>query len=204
MKSSAAFFRSSLISSVLLLAGLLAAPQAHAGFIEIGASASYRKTNIDVDAYDEAYSYTGSISYYLSTASAIELSYTNGQDTRVISDTVPMGHVTYLYYQTAGADFVYTFGDKDAILRPYLKGGVVYIISKEIIDQYRLADGTLYPAFTLNDATGLAPSAGFGFRIAVTDSLSFKIGVDGWASRPLSNPPVTVDWYGRAGLSWLF
>jgi hypothetical protein len=183
---------------------VLTAIPASAGFIEIGASGSYRKTNIDVDAYDESFSYTGSIGYCLSEASAIELSYTNGQDTRAISDTIQNAHVTYLYYQTAGADFVYTFGAKESAFRPYLKAGVVYILSKEIVDQYRLPDGTYFPALTLSDATGLAPSAGFGFRIAVTDSLSFKIGVDGWSSRPLSDPPITFDWFGRAGLSWLF
>ncbi len=177
---------------------------ARAGFIEIGASASYRKTNIDVDAYDQSFSYTGSVAYYLTDSSAIELSYTNGQDTRVISNSVPYGHVTYLYYQTAGADFVYTFGEKEAALRPYVKAGLVYILSKQLVDQYTLPDGTLYPAFTLNDATGFAPSAGFGLRIAITDSLALKIGVDGWSSRPLSDPPMTVDWYGRAGLSWFF
>ena len=195
----AAMFRVAIVALVML-----PAISASAGFIEIGASGSYRKTNIDVDAYDESFSYTGSIGYYLSEASAIELSYTNGQDTRVISDTIQNAHVTYLYYQTAGADFVYTFGAKESAFRPYLKAGVVYILSKEIVDQYRLPDGTYFPALTLSDAAGLAPSAGFGFRIAVTDSLSFKIGVDGWSSRPLTDPPITFDWFGRAGLSWLF
>ena len=177
---------------------------ARAGFIEVGASGNYRKSNIDVDAYDESRSLTGSLAYYLNDASALELSYTDGQSKRVISESVPNGHVTNLFYTTAGLDFVYTFGAKEAPLRPYLKAGAVYILSKRIVDQYRYSDGSLLPATTLEDATGLAPSAGAGVKIALTNSLSLKIGVDGWSSRPLNHPPATVDWFGRAGLSLLF
>lgn len=177
---------------------------AKAGLIEIGASGSYKRSNIDIDAYDESTSITGSMAYYFTEASALEVSYTDGTNKRVISENVANGHVTYLYYKTAGIDLVYTFGGKDATIRPYIKAGTNYIISKRIVDQYRLADGTLFPATTLDDTPGLVPSAGLGFRIGLTDALSLKVGVDGWTSRPLTAPPVTVDWFGRAGLSWFF
>ena len=180
-----------------------ASMRANAGFFEVSASGSYRKSNIDVAAYDESQSVTGSIAYYLNEASAIELSYTDGRNKRVLSENQPNGQTTNLYYTTAGLDFVYTFGGKESAIRPYFKAGGVYIISKKLVYQFRYSD-TLWTAETREDATGLVPSAGAGIRIALTNSLSLKIGVDGWCSRPLSNPPVTVDWFGRAGLSLFF
>lgn len=191
--------------SLLVIAVAVAAPAtALAGFIELGASGSYKRTNIDVDAYDESLSLTGSITYYFTESSALEASYTDGRSKRVISLDVPNGHVTELYYKTVGLDFVYTFGGKEAVIRPYVKAGVVYILSKRIVDQYRLSDGSLFAANVIDDTTGIVPSAGFGLRVGLTESLSLKVGVDGWTSRPLSSPPVTVDWFGRAGLSWFF
>jgi outer membrane protein W len=186
-----------------LALGLLS-PKAHAGFFEIGASGSYKRTNIDVDAFDESSSLTSSLAYYLTESSALELSYTDGANKRSISENVANGHVTQMYYKTMGLDFVYTFGTKGSTFRPYFKGGGNYILSKIIVDQYRLADGTLFPANTIEDTPGLVPSFGLGFRLGLTETLSLKIGVDGWTSRPTNNPPVTVDWFGRVGLSWFF
>lgn len=176
----------------------------HAGFVEIGASGSYRKSNFDANAYDESKTISGSLAYYFNDATAIELSYTDGTNKRAISEDVTNGHVTWVYYDTAGLDFVYTFGAKDTVLRPYIKAGANYIISKRIVDQYRLADGTFYPANTTEDSPGIVPSAGLGFRFGITESLALKVGVDGWSSRVLSQSPFTIDWYGKAGISWFF
>jgi len=189
--------------SVLATLTLLAATEAFAGVFEIGASGTYRRSNIDTYAYDESTSITGSIAYYLNEASAIELSYTDGRNKRVVSENQPTGHVTYLYYTTAGLDFVYTFGGRESAIRPYLKAGAIYIISKKLLDQYKYQDAT-FAAREREDAKGLAPSAGFGVRISLTNNWSLRLGVDAWSSRPLSTEPVTVDWFGRAGLSFLF
>ena len=186
-----------------LVALALSAP-AHAGFIEIGASGSFRRSNIDVDAYDESLAVTGSLSYYFSESTAIEASYTDGQNKRVISENVANGHVTKMFYKTAGLDFVLSFGGKESAIRPYLKVGGNYIISKRIVDQYRDANNNLYPANVIEDEPGLVPSFGAGFKLGLTESLSLKLGVDGWTSRPTNKPPVTVDYVGRAGLSLMF
>jgi outer membrane protein W len=188
-----------LVATITLLPSL-----SQAGFIELGASGSYRHSNFDANAYDESRTITGSVAYYFSDASALELSYTDGQNKRAISEDVTNGHVTWVYYDTAGLDFVYTLGAKDAMLRPYIKAGANYIISKRIVDQYRLADGTYYAANTIEDSPGFVPSAGFGFRFGLTESLALKVGVDGWSSRVMSQTPVTIDWYGKAGISWFF
>ncbi len=191
-----------ILLTTLLLVSVV--PSARAGFIEIGASGSYKKSNIDVNAYDESMSLTGSLAYYLTEASAIEASYTDGSNRRVISPDVVNGHVTQMFYTTAGLDFIYTFGGKETAIRPYIKGGTNYIITKRIVDQYRGTDGTLWPATPIDDTPGFVPSGGFGIRIGLTEAINLKVGVDGWASRPLNKQPVTVDWFGRAGLSWFF
>lgn len=190
--------------ATFLFVSLGALDRARAGFFEVGASGSYKKSHIDVDAYDEAYSLTGSLAYFLTEASALELSYTDGTHKRVISEDVPYGHVTTMFYKTVGLDFVYTWGARDAVLRPYLKGGANYIISKRIVDQYRIPGGTMFQPSVIDDSPGLVPSAGAGFRIGMTEHLSLKVGVDGWSSRSLNKPPLTIDWIGRAGLSWFF
>lgn len=190
-------------AAIIALVVMLTSNVAHAGFFEIGASGTFRRSNIDATSYDESTSITGSITYYLNEASALEMSYTDGRNKRVIAADQPNGHETYLYYNTAGLDFVYTLGTKESTVRPYFKAGAVYIISKKLIDQYRYS-GTVFSAYEREDAKGLVPSAGMGFRIALTSNLSLKLGVDGWSSRPLSISPTTIDWFGRAGLSLLF
>ena len=191
--------------ALALFIWLLAAPlTAQAGIFEIGASGSYRRSNIDIDAYDESSSITGSISYYLNDASALELSYTDGTSRRVIAPTSTNGHKTTLYYQTAGLDFVYTFGTRESAFRPYLKIGGQYILQKRLVDQYLNSVSGNWDPTIIQDDPALVPSGGFGFRIGLTESLSLKCGVDAWSSRPLNMTPVTLDYAGRAGLSWMF
>ena len=193
-------------AQVAVLATLMSiiAPSGHAGVFEVSASGSYRKQTIEIDAYDESRSLTGSIAYYLSEATAIEASYTSGTSRRAISEDLANGHVTSLSYTTTGLDVIYTAGGKESAIRPYVKAGAAYILSKKIVDQYRAPDGTLMPATTLEDSPGAVPSAGLGIRLSLTSNLSLKVGVDGWTSRPMSKPPVTIDWFGRAGLSLFF
>jgi hypothetical protein len=122
----------------------------------------------------------------------------------VISENVPNGHVTILNYKSAGLDFVYTIGSRESLFRPYIKAGANYIIEKRIIDQYRLSDGVLMPANEISSDPALVPSAGFGFKLSLTKNLSLKSGVDGWTSKPVNQEPVTLDFAGRLGLSWMF
>jgi outer membrane protein W len=175
-----------------------------AGFVEIGASASYRRSTVDVDAYDESKSVTGSIAYYFTEASAVELSYTDGSDVRVIAPDAQNWHTTSLAYKSVGLDLIYTMGPHDATFRPYVKAGANYVLQKQIVDQYE-QDGQLYDASTPSPYDHyIAPSAGVGFRIGLTEALSLKAGIDAWASGPATQTPMTFDYMARAGLAWLF
>lgn len=185
----------------VLITSLVTASTASAGIWEIGASGSYRRQNIDKDAVDESQSLTGSLSYYLDEASAIEASYTDGTSKRSISPSTVNGHITTALYKFLGLDFVYTIGG--GTTRPYIKAGAQYILEKKIVDQYTDANGN-NPPRTVSSDPALVPSVGVGFKMGLTTSLSLKVGVDAWTSDSLSVQPVKIDYAGRAGLSWMF
>ena len=187
---------------------LILANTASAGFIEIGGSGSYKRSNIDGDTFDEIQSLTGSLAYYFTEASAIEISYTDGTNRRVVNTTSATStqqnsHVTSMFYKIVGLDFIYTIGGREAPIRPYIKFGANYILSKRLLDQYSY-DGTFFAPTIKEDSPGAVPSAGLGVKFSMTQSLSLKVGVDAWTSRSVNQQPVTVDYIGRVGISWLF
>ncbi len=171
-------------------------------FIEIGGSASYKKTNFAPGAYDQGSSLTGSLSYIFDEMSAFELSYTNGVTSQVVPTNIAnTNHTTSVYYELVGLDLVFTFGSGDWTIRPYIKAGTAYLLRKRLVDQI---DG--FAASIDDEPTGFVPSAGFGFKLTITKNLSLKAGIEAWTSAPLiggqANPSLDVS--ARAGLSWLF
>lgn len=178
-----------------------------AQFIELGGSASYKKTNFAPGAYDQSSSLTASMSYIFDEMSAVELSYTNGVSkqsvpTNLVTNGVVDNHNTTVFYELIGLDLVLTMGSADWTIRPYIKAGTAFILRKRLIDQIEN-----FPASPPDDEpTGFVPSAGFGFKLTLTKSLSLKAGVEAWTSAPLvggqSSPSMDVS--ARAGLSWLF
>jgi hypothetical protein len=175
---------------------------AQAGFVEVGASGTYRKSNVGADIFSESYSVTGSISYLFDEMSAIELSYTEGYGKTFVGATTAGATREITNHATmASLDFVLTFGDRDAVLRPYIKAGAGYLINKEITE-----DIVGFGPRTTHEPVGIVPSAGLGFRLAITKTLSFKAGVDGWSSQPIGkeNRNSKIDYAGRAGISWMF
>lgn len=184
-----------------LVSGLIST-SAQAGVWEIGASGSYRKQNIDVGAVDEAQSLTGSISYYLDDASALELSYTDGKSRRQI-DSGTVFHKTTVNYRSVGLDFIYTIGKRESQIRPYFKIGAQYIMTKQLVDQY-IQNGVAFAPTGSDENDSLVPSAGVGFKIGLTETLSFKAGIDAWSSRPLNKTPFDIDYAARVGLGWMF
>ena len=189
--------------AVLLSAIVIFGSEARAGFIEVGASGSYKKSNIGTDSFDESQSITGSFSYYFDESSALELSYTDGLNRRRLGDGQPNGQLTNMTYKMMGLDFVLTLGDRESTIRPYIKVGGVYIMEKKITGQY-WQSGNVFPASPREDPSALVPSAGIGFKLSLTKSLSLKVGVEAWSSRSVSEQPVTIDYSGRVGLSWMF
>jgi hypothetical protein len=194
------------LQKLVFLIGFLLPLAVNAGVFEIGASGTYRRSNIDQNSYDESKSITGSLSYYLDEASAIELSYTDGSNKREITNSDKTSQVksetSSLTYRTVGLDFIYTLGGKEATLRPYVKMGAQYIFEKRYVDQTFTNAGPTQGSVA-EDPPALVPSAGFGMTLRLSEMLSLKFGIDAWTSRSLQSTPVTIDYAGRAGISWL-
>lgn len=192
-----------LLQPLLILLVLILSTEAKANFIEVGVSGSYKRSNIGENAFDESQSLTGSLSYYFDESSAIEFSYTDGINRRMIGEGQADGQLTNMYYKMMGLDFVLTIGSREATLRPYIKVGTVYILEKKIISQTWL-NNVVFNSSPIEDPPALVPSAGIGFKLSLTKEWSLKVGAEAWTSRPLHQTPVTIDYAGRVGLTWLF
>jgi hypothetical protein len=192
-----------MLGILTLVAVSILSSEAKANFIEVGVSGSYKRSNIGENAFDESQSLTGSFSYYFDESSAIEFSYTDGKNRRMIGENQTDGQLTNMIYKMMGLDFVLTIGPREATLRPYVKVGSVYILEKRITSQTWL-NNVVFNGTPIEDPPALVPSAGIGFKLTLTKEWSLKVGAEAWTSRPLSQTPVTIDYAGRVGLTWLF
>lgn len=173
-------------------------PYAHAGFFEVSAMGNYRVSRITDDNYQETYSYSGSISYYFWEMSALELSYTQGQQVVSIKPSSSSATtITRTLFEMAGLDLVLTFASKQSAVQPFVKFGGAHI-RREISNQV-----LPFPAEAAPGSEGFAPSAGVGLKVRLTNTLSIKIGVDAWKA-PTQSTVETIDYAGRAGISWMF
>lgn len=172
-------------------------PMANAGYVELSATGNFRLSEINENNYQRLISYTGSISYYFWELSALELSYTEGEQfARIQPEGGEYTELTTQFKMT-GLDLVLTLADKQSTFQPYVKGGTAYI-EKRIYRKTAIT-GTE----PISNEPGFVPSAGVGFRIKFTNTLALKVGVDGWSS-PIGREPKTLDYAGRAGISWMF
>lgn len=175
----------------------LFAQNSKAGIFEIGASGNYRISRLDRNNYQEMESYTGSISYYFWENSALELSYTSGTQIVVLKITGENMAITTTSFQMMGADLVLSLASKESFIQPYIKAGAALTrkkMTREIENQ---------GVDELPISEGLVPSAGIGVKFKISNTMSLKLGVDGWTS-PSNQKPTTIDYAGRAGISWLF
>lgn len=168
-----------------------------AGFVELGTTANYRKSTIDADNFQESISYTGSISYYFLESSALEVSYTSGYSQIVVTPSGSNKTITETEFALIGLDLVLSMGSKKDPFQPYMKIGGAHISKKF----FREVPG--FGKQKIGEQKGTVPSAGIGLKLRLTNTFSIKVGVDAWTS-PLDEEPVTVDYAGRAGLSWFF
>lgn len=184
---------------LLLTLGMLffVTPHAWGGIVEVGASASFRRSTIDDNNYQESLSYTGSVSYYFWEMSALELSYTQGSALLSVKPVDDTKIITKSSFRLIGMDLVVTFAGKNSTLQPYIKLGGAHI-EKKIVRQ---PDGLA--ATEIESPAGIVPSAGLGFKLRLSNTFSIKVGVDAWTS-PLNEDDPTVDYAGRAGISWMF
>lgn len=189
-----------IVLSALVLMG--PGPLAHAGVVELGVTGNYRRSTINEKNYQESLSYTGSLSYYFWEMSALEFSYTNGSSqVSVKATSSDPRQIIQTDFELMGMDLVITMASRKSAIQPYIKMGGAYIKKKIILKPGD--DPNDFEAQEIGSPEGLVPSGGIGLKIRLTDTFSFKVGVDAWTS-PLNEEPITTDWAGRAGISMLF
>ncbi len=182
---------------ILLPLSLSPLPLLAQSYFEVGLTANYRRSSIDTENWQETLSYTGSVSYYFWQMSALELSYTQGLSELSVKATDSLKMITTNFFSMTGLDLVISFADRRAPFQPYVKLGAAYM-SKTIRRQTEGFNSTL-----IAETSGLVPSAGLGFRILITETLSLRVGLDSWTN-PLNESPLIFDYAGRAGISWMF
>ncbi len=165
---------------------------AYAGYFEVSASGSYRKTTYDKDNYSVYRSGTGSIAYYFWELSALEVSYTKARQDEVKTDYEARSFVTFY-----GADLIFTLASRQSLFQPYIKVGAAYQDKKTSYKQLNQA------VIELTPVQGWAPSGGVGFKFIIGKNVAIKAGIDAWSS-PISQDDVTYDYAARLGLSFIF
>ena len=180
---------------------LLLSSAAKAGVFEIGGSASYRSSHFDIDNYKTSTSLTFTVSYYFWAMSALELSYTNGTDkvrTKIGTDPA---YTLITGFNMLGVDLVFTLASREASIQPYIKIGAANI-KKEFYREVENNDRQ-----KIAETDGVVPSLGIGIKIKLSNTFSIKLGVDAWISDDESIDEITeetLDYAGRAGVSWMF
>ncbi len=162
--------------------------------VEVGSAVSYRKSSVNSENYQVSSSVTGSVSYYFSQNSAVELSYTNGSGVILIQPIATAKTRITSNFEMIGLDYVLSV--QEGMIQPFVKFGAAYI-KKQFEQNTDVASAEQIPM-----VKGFVPSAGLGVKLNLTKSFSFKIGIDAWTS-PLQSQPILVDYAGRAGLSFL-
>ena len=164
-----------------------------AGIYEISATYNYKKTNYDTVTYEESESGTASLAYYFWGLSGLEISFTRGASV--------LAQPQYFVYQDLtgyGLSLLFTIANTGSSLKPYVKGGVAYII-KSI--RYIWNGSNPLPA---KGVEGIAPSVGLGFKIAIGPQFEIKAGIDASTSPLNSSSSITYDFGLNAGLGFLF
>lgn len=175
-------------------------------YVELGLSGNYRKVYLTESgtserAFDESSAYIASFAYYFREMTAIEFSYSQGNNTRFIPSST-ITSTTRHKYTLYGADLIFTFGTRADRWIPYIKAGVAYFDRKSIDYQYIQSNGIPIPTEPVELDSTFVPSAGFGIQVRATNQLSFKFGIDVWTSGAVNKDLKDFDWTGRVGISW--
>lgn len=179
----------------------------HAGYYELGFAGTYRKLHLPSetrnDSFDSTVSYTASLAYYFAEMAALEVNYTKGQSERFIPSSTVDSRTTF-DFSLIGMDLILTFAERTAPFVPYIKAGVAFITEKKVT--YQFTDHT-NPSASGGDTVPFdsvyVPSVGFGLKTRLTETISFKIGLEAWTSDKLGTNE-HWDMAGRAGISWFF
>lgn len=174
---------------------------AMAGLMEISYSFSLSDSTLNADNYTKTLSHTASMAWYFMEMSALEVSYSKGE--QQISGKAD-GDANALRYRTEfvmyGADLILTFANRESVFQPYIKGGAVWIDKKLYRRQSPLLAEQL---INESDSSTPVPSLGAGFKFFLLKNLSLKASYDTWRSNKTGGDE-TWDSTIRAGVSVYF
>ncbi len=175
-----------------------------AGYFEIGFSGNYRKLYLPSDttreSFDSTVSYTGSLAYYFAEMAALELSFTKGQSERFIPS--PSADSRTIYdFNLIGLDMVFTLADRKDTFVPYVKAGAAYFAKKDVTYEFTNNSNGTVESDTVEFPETWVPSLGLGFKVRITEYMSFRLGMETWTSDSLDKDP-RWDIAGRAGISY--
>lgn len=191
---------------ILTLTLLLVPINSFSGVSELGLSYSNVNSEINESNYTKRESMTVSYSYYLGSSTALETSYTSAKYIGSSGADVSTAEISTVTYTILGLDFVYGFSDRNAQFQPFVKLGGHHIDKKFYTETQNSARQQTA------SVCGIAPSAGVGFKIKMTQTFSFKLSIDG-STQPLTNQCdddpnddefQNIDYAAKAGISWFF
>ncbi len=184
------------------ISAFLIALPSYAGLMELSYSLSLSDSSFNENTYTKTVSNTASFAWYFLEMSAIEISYSKGeQEFSSPTDTSSSAYVYRIDFEMYGADLVLAFGGKDAVFQPYIKGGAAWVEKQ----YYRLPSPGAPEKILLSEVEGddPVPSMGVGFKFMLFKNLRLKASYDRWRSGKDDNGE-TWDSRTNAGISLYF
>lgn len=185
--------------SYFIVLVLFALPMtAQAMYTELGFTYGRKKTTFDANNNFDSEYMTGSVSLYFAERIALELSYTDAvslQNQRASSADTP--RTVYQKTQIMGGDLIYVFADRKALFQPFIKGGMASISRRQ-----EIKDGS-FNTSPLDPDEAIAPSYGFGLKVALTETFGLKSSYSVWQT-PIGGGAKTNDDAVTAGVTWMF
>lgn len=174
---------------------MFTAAKSYAGVFEFSAQGSLRDTNVSENNESESKSSSVSLAYYFWESGALEFTYMTGYNySKTTSSTTTLEQS--LNYNYSGVDLVYNLGTRESVFNPYIKAGIA-----EIKKQLEFKEDGVVSISP--EVSGKNLTYGFGFKLHVTKTLSFRVSYDVWQG-PIDGEESekTTDTSTKVGFSW--
>jgi hypothetical protein len=189
--------------------------EAFAGYFELSANGSYYKYNNGKTRGEQNNTTVqrvgGGLSYNFLGNTSLEFKYTSSKNvdkyTQESSSSIYRIQRT-TQFQNYGLNLVLEFANKKAPFRPYITGGLGYMIRKAstngTIEDINLLNGQTNLSFSAEpDTKSISADGGIGFKIFVADQLAFEGSFNVFAT-DLEKEEVYLHYSAAGGLRFLF
>jgi len=194
---------------------LLSSYAAHAGYFELSANGSYYKYNNGKTRGEQNNTTVqrlgGGLAYNFFGNASLEFKYTSSKNldkyTQETDDSIYRIKRT-TQFKNFGANLVLEFADKKAPFRPFITGGLGYMIRKSLtegtIEDAALLAGQTDLSFNPEaDTKSISADGGIGFKLFVADRLAFEGSFNVFAT-DLDKEEVYLHYSAAGGLRFLF